>query len=92
MNHVLAGWAAYWRERQEHKATTEAYEASLIQLRRYADELAKPCPMCAEMERERNNASSTSTPFQVDLDQERKARRLMEQLGFKDVTAGGEPT
>ena len=90
MNHVLAGWTAYWRERRDHKATTEAYDAAILQLQRALNELAKPCPMCDEMERERNNALLDLDTLRADLDHERDTRQLMERLGFSDVSADGD--
>lgn len=92
MNHVLAGWTAYWRERKDHQATSEAYDAAILQLQRALNELAKPCVLCEEAIRERNNAVLDLDTLKADLDVERQARRLMETLGFAGIGADGDPT
>jgi hypothetical protein len=64
----LLGWSAYCRERRDHQATSEAYDAALEQLRRALNELAGPCVLCEEMERERNNAILDLDTAKADLD------------------------
>ena len=82
MNYWLAGWKALHRERRDHKETQRAYDElviahqrALVSLRqeeqRAADmalHLSEPCPMCSELERERNNAILDLDTCKADLD------------------------
>ena len=99
----MAGWKSCSRERRMHRETQAAYASLVIQHRKTLAELERerersskaffaatePCPMCEEMERERNNAELEKDTALDDLRGSEAVRADLEQLLFGDARADG---
>ena len=69
----------YYRALSECRHLRKAYRTLL---EAYDKATSEPCPMCEEMERERNNALLELDIMRADLDDAHAGRVLAEQLCF----------
>ena len=71
---ALAGWKAAWAERRARKDLKEAYDNLVVAHQKALRQAQERCPMCDELERERDNALLRLEEVELRLDSEISTR------------------